>query len=163
MIHGSGILEFSTGCKMSERTAQKADFADRLRTAIERKGWSISDTARQAAGFLDEGEKLGRAHVWHYLQGKALPRARYLEALSRALEVQPMDLVAGASSGSGSEPEAQRHQSAVSGIDKKSSLREKNIVHVRDYGDGTALLEVSQRVSWDTALEILRILKIEPR
>jgi transcriptional regulator with XRE-family HTH domain len=155
---------FSTGSEMNQKTAQRADFADRLRTAIERKGWSISETARRAADFLDEGEKFGRAHVWHYLQGKAIPRARYLEALSRALEVQPADLIPVASSSSAAEPEAvQRLQPAASGIDKKSSLREENMVHVRDYGDGTALLDVSQGVSWDTALEILRILKAEPR
>jgi transcriptional regulator with XRE-family HTH domain len=149
---------------MNQKTAQRADFADRLRTAIERKGWSISETARRAADFLDEGEKFGRAHVWHYLQGKAIPRARYLEALSRALEVQPADLIPVASSSSAADPEAaQRIQPAASGIDKKSSLREENMVHVRDYGDGTALLDVSQGVSWDTALEILRILKAEPR
>jgi hypothetical protein len=33
------------------------------------------------------------------------------------------------------------------------------MVHVRDYGDGTALLEVSQRVSWETAITVLRMLK----
>ena len=54
---------------------------------MERKGWSISETARQASQLLKDGGRLSRAHVWHYAQGKALPRTRYLQALSLALDV----------------------------------------------------------------------------
>src|SRR5215208_2701700 len=78
---------------MDVKAAQKADFADRLKTAIDRKGWSMSETARRASNFLNEGEKFGRAHVWHYVQGRALPRFRYLEALSLALNMRPDDLM----------------------------------------------------------------------
>src|SRR5215211_5190620 len=78
---------------MDVKAAQKSDFADRLKAAIERKGWSMSETARRASTFLNEGEKFGRAHVWHYVQGRALPRFRYLEALSLALNVRPDELM----------------------------------------------------------------------
>ena len=75
--------------EMTPRESLKADFADRLRSAIERKGWTMSETARRASHFLGDGDKFGRAHVWHYVQGKALPRVKYLEALSLALETSP--------------------------------------------------------------------------
>ena len=32
--------------------------------------------------------------------------------------------------------------------------------NVQDQGDGTVLLEVSQRVPWQTALEVMRLLKL---
>src|SRR5829696_3142682 len=41
---------------MDVKTAQKADFADRLKTAIDRKGWSMSETARRASTFLNGRE-----------------------------------------------------------------------------------------------------------
>src|SRR3712207_4007572 len=74
---------------VSERT----DFAERLKAAIERKGWSLSETARQTSTVLGTGARFGRAHVWHYLHGRAIPRKRQLVALSKALEVPPHELL----------------------------------------------------------------------
>lgn len=62
--------------------------AARLRDAMARKGWSISETARQASRFLSDGERLGRAHVWHYVRGKALPRPQHLKALVHVFELE---------------------------------------------------------------------------
>jgi transcriptional regulator with XRE-family HTH domain len=149
----------------------KADFADRLKAAIQRKGWSMSETARQAANFLGEKEKFGRAHVWHYVQGRALPQFKYLEALSLALEIRPDELMPADVLAERVGPEdhvelSDREEQSVAQHalpNENSSEPEKGLVHVRDYGDGTALLEVSQRVSWDDALAILQILKAAPR
>jgi len=147
---------------MSARASLKADFADRLRTAIERKGWTMSETARRASHFLNDGDKFGRAHVWHYVQGKALPRAKYLEALSQALDVRPDELMPAEIGADHSEP-ATREEPLV--VAPPAAARDNvsesadGMVHVRDYGDGTALLEVSQRVSWETAITVLRMLK----
>ena len=33
-------------------------------------------------------------------------------------------------------------------------------IHAQDQGDGTVLLEVSQRVPWQTALAVMRLLKL---
>ena len=71
----------------------KAEFAKRLRAAIERKGWTLSETARQTSDVLGGDAKFGRAHVWHYLNGRAIPRARHLDALSQALQVKPHELL----------------------------------------------------------------------
>ena len=155
-------VAYSPDPDMTPRASLKADFADRLRTAIERKGWTMSETARRAAHFLNDGDKFGRAHVWHYVQGKALPRVKYLEALSQALEVKPDELIPG-ESGADSAEQGTRDESGglASGRMRREAAGEstESMVHVRDYGDGTALLEVSQRVSWETAITVLRMLK----
>ena len=155
---------------MTAKAGQKTDFADRLNPAIERKGWSMSETARRASSFLSEGDKFGRAHVWHYVQGRALPRVRYLEALSLALDVKPDELMPLETTrdGNGSNPSAsapalpaERGRRAAGNRQAQAtpSPPSSGMVHVRDYGDGTALLEISERVPWDIALAVLQVLK----
>ena len=155
-------IPIATDPVMSARASLKADFADRLRTAIERKGWTMSETARRASHFLNDGDKFGRAHVWHYVQGKALPRTKYLEALSQALDVRPDELMPAEIGADHPEPGARVEQLVVAppaAAREGGSESADGMVHVRDYGDGTALLEVSQRVSWETAITVLRMLK----
>ena len=135
----------------------KAEFAERLRAAIERKGWSPSETARQVSQHLGRHDRFSRAHLWQYLQGKSFPRTRYLRALSRALDVRPEDLVPS--------PPSRRtrvapdtESSPTSGA-KAQRSGSRGLVHVRDYGDGTALVQVAERVSWETALAVIELLK----
>jgi transcriptional regulator with XRE-family HTH domain len=154
---------------VAAKAAQKADFADRLKTAIERKGWSMSETARRVSSFLGDGEKFGRAHVWHYVQGRALPRYRYLEALSLALNVRPDELMPvdltrerNGFAQEGGSPASTRLDARPTGerfTHLVGSSTPAGMVHVRDYGDGTALLEISERVPWETALAVLQIVK----
>jgi transcriptional regulator with XRE-family HTH domain len=86
-------LSSSESHRALAQAAAKAAFADRLKAAIEQKGWSLGQTARQVSRFLDGETKFGPAHVWHYLQGKVLPRRQYLAAISRALGLPPEELV----------------------------------------------------------------------
>ena len=122
---------------------RKAAFAQRLKAAMGRKGWGLSETARQASQLLGPDAKFGRAHVWHYLHGKAVPRARQLNALSKALDVGPEDLL-------GSHPSGQAEERPVA---------YRGIVRAHDQGNGTVFLEISQRLPWARALEILRVLQ----
>ncbi|HEX2137071.1 MAG TPA: helix-turn-helix domain-containing protein [Microvirga sp.] len=140
---------------MDPQAAAKADFAERLRGAMERKGWSASEVARQVARHLETRDKFGRAHIWHYLQGRALPRSRYLLALSRALEVEPGELLPDRSVPI-YEP---ARPSVFEGRSGASSNDQADLVHVRDFGDGTAMLEVHKRLPWETALQLIQILK----
>lgn len=130
------------GSDVDANTIRKAAFAERLKAAMARKGWGLSETARQASQLLGPDAKFGRAHVWHYIRGRAVPRARQLDALSRALEVEAHDLLSA---------EPPRHAETV-------PLTAPSIVRAQDKGDGTVFLEVCQRVPWSTALEILRVL-----
>jgi transcriptional regulator with XRE-family HTH domain len=111
---------------------------------MERKGWDLSETARQTASVLGANAKFSRTHVWHYLHARAMPRGRQLAALSQALEVRPDDLL----------------QSAPLSEVEGPSSTPTGIIRAEDQGDGTAILEVSQRVPWQAALEVMRLLKL---
>ena len=122
---------------------RKVAFAERLKAAMGRKGWGLSETARQASQLLGPDAKFGRAHVWHYLHRRAMPRARQLNALSKALDVGPDELL-GSDSFS--------HPRALAAVPM-------GLVRAHDQGNGMVFLEVAQRVPWATALEILRVLQ----
>jgi len=124
---------------------RRAAFAGRLKAAIDRKGWSLSQTARQASQVLGPDAKFGRAHVWRYLHQRAMPRERQLNALSHALEVEPNDLLA-------LEPAPQGRGEATG---------RAGVVRAQDQGDGTVVLEIVQQVPWEIALKVLRVLKVE--
>ncbi len=90
-----GVSPLRHSFKRAEHdNSRKAAFAERLKAAMERKGWDLSETARQTASVLGADAKFGRAHVWHYLHAKSMPRARQLSALSHALEVRPERTIA---------------------------------------------------------------------
>jgi transcriptional regulator with XRE-family HTH domain len=123
--------------------SRKAAFAERLKAAMERKGWDLSETARQTAFVLGVNAKFSRSHVWQYLHARAMPRDRQLAALSNALEVRPNDLL----------------RALPTQVEDKSGTP-TGIIHAEHQGDGTVILEVSQRVPWQTALEVMRLLKL---
>src|SRR5829696_4366621 len=121
--------------------SRKAAFAERLKAAMERKGWDLSETARQTAFVLGANAKFSRSHVWHYLHARAMPRARQLAALSDALDVRPDEL-------SDVRPdELLRLAESRSRVDLVSGTP-TGIIRAEDQGDGTAILEMSQRVPW---------------
>ena len=132
---------------------------------MEAKGWTVADTARQVARLLGGETKFSSSHISHYLSGTTLPRFRYLQALSRALDVRPEDLLPWGvppqpdEAPDGDSGEAPLHANA----DPAQAAASSDLVHVRDYGDGTALLQVLQRVPWTTALEVLALVKGESK
>jgi transcriptional regulator with XRE-family HTH domain len=131
----------------------RRQFAERLRAAIERKGWSQAQTLREARRFLEAGEKLASAHLSHYVHGRVIPGMTYLLALSRALEVSVQDLLGG---------------SGLRLVDKSvaSQQREADAHHsaqVRDADQGEAWLTIDERVPWQTAVKILELLKMGGR
>jgi transcriptional regulator with XRE-family HTH domain len=129
---------------------------------MERKGWTLSETARQTSDVLGADAKFGRAHVWHYLNARAMPRARHLDALSQALQVKPHELLGfTAAMGEGSDTRGDRN--SITRPDETKSVGTTQVVHAEDFGDGTALLHVSQRVSWTTALKVMMLLKTSVR
>jgi len=144
------------------QSAAKAQFAERLRAAMERKGWTVADTARHVSRLLGEEAKFGSSHISGYLSGRALPRVRYLHALSRALDVQPEDLLPGQPPGHEDEARSfggENQEVPRTSVAPVSATAPVDLVHVRDYGDGTALLQVLQRVPWTTALEVMALVK----
>jgi hypothetical protein len=109
---------------------------------MARKGWSLSETARQTSRILGPDAKFGRAHMWHYLRVGTVPRGRYVEALSQSLGVEAAVLLGTAPPSSG----------------PSAAEQAESRIRVEDVGDGFAQLNVLQRVPWETALEVMRAL-----
>jgi transcriptional regulator with XRE-family HTH domain len=122
----------------------KANFAARLRAAIARKGWTATVVVHHVSRSLGNGNKFSRAHLCHYLHGRALPRPRYLLALSHTLGVEPRELL------------PDRPDLTDSPMAPPPWV---DMVQVRDDSQGTALLEISHRLPWQTAVKVIRILK----
>ena len=137
----------------------KTEFAARLRAAIDRNGWTATEAARRVSNLLGPKDKFSRAHLWQYLNGKSLPRTRYLRALSRALDVRPEDLIPRTSRVAEKARAEADHGPSASALGETFRSGPSGIVHIRDFGDGTALLQVSERIPWETALAVMRLLK----
>jgi hypothetical protein len=137
---------------------QKEEFAKRLEAAMERKGWTAGQTAREARRYLGQGEQLGDAHMWHYLHARSIPRSRYLGALSRALGISPEDLVGGAVRGI----EDAHSTPALTVLDAQPPVGTAPVgaqLYLRKGKNGTVVLQINEEVPWTTALRILQLLK----
>ena len=129
----------------------KRQFAERLRAALKRKGWSQARTVEQARRFLDAGERLGPAHLSHYLNARAIPQMSYLRALAQALEVSEQELLSGF-------PDPLRNGMTIT-VDDLPPPELHAATEVRDAENGEAWLKLNERVPWETAIEILRLVK----
>ena len=124
----------------------KADFPCRLKSTIDARGLTLAEVARRASEHLPEGVVLSAAALRHYLGGRAIPRLRYLDALALGLGVEKTELIPHLDqSGQNSLP---HHSGAGQG---------RGTVRLEGYRD-EAHLWVEQRVPWEVAREILRLL-----
>jgi transcriptional regulator with XRE-family HTH domain len=124
---------------LAPKDAVKVEFARRLQAAMVAKGWRQSDLARRAEKYLPANKKFGRDSISLYIRGKTLPGPVFLEALCKALEKEPDDLL------------------PTRGM---PAAGENNPpLDVKDAGDGNAWLRVNQAVPWNTAVAILRLLR----
>lgn len=125
----------------------KQEFARRLQAALVRKGWNQSEVARRANAHLPKPERgqkrnkaIGRDSLSHYLRGHQLPLPVYLDALAKALDLRPEDLMP--TSGFAIPPNGAP-------------------LAVRGLPDGRMSLTVNRTVSSDTAMKIMAILAKE--
>ncbi len=117
----------------------KIEFARRLQAAMVAKGWRQSELARRAEGYLPGGKKFGRDSISLYIRGKTLPGPVLLEALCKALDKTPEDLL------------------PTRGMPHAGDANPP--LDVKDLSDGNVWLRINQAVPWGKALEIMRILK----
>jgi len=120
------------------RDAAKREFAARLDRLRISRGWNQSELARQAALHMPDGI-FGRDSVSGYLRGISLPGPVHLNALARALKVQPADLVPA--------------RPVAYASDKAPPFE------VRDYDGDNAWVKVNQSVPWPIALQIMQLVK----
>lgn len=116
--------------------AIKADFARRLQGALNSKGWNQSDLARAA--------DIGRDSVSVYLRGKSLPGPKHLTSISKALGVEPDDLLPG----------------VEDAATARGGLAAMEITQTT--AAGRVWLKVNRSVSLKQLAEIIRILDSEP-
>lgn len=124
------------------KDAVKAEFARRLDRLRLDRGWSQTQLAEEAQKHLPRGgrfQRFGRDSVHHYIRGRHLPGPAHLQALARALEVEPTDLLPAKS---------------VPSVDTHVPSFE-----MKDVGEGMAWLRVNQAVPFNTALRIAQLLR----
>lgn len=115
----------------------RADFAHRLRELISEKGWNQSELARQASLHLPAGDEMRRDSISVYIRGVALPKPKYLNAIAKALRIEPKDLL----------PDR--------GLVTPSTPSEMMMTKM---DDGRVWLQINQAVDFDDALQIMGIL-----
>ncbi len=77
-----------------------AEFGRRLQARMIQLGWNQSELSRRATAYLPrptkgqvQGYNLGRDRISSYVRGKYLPRPEALEAIAKALQCKPVDLL----------------------------------------------------------------------
>jgi transcriptional regulator with XRE-family HTH domain len=110
------------------RAAIRAEFACQLQKRLNEKDWTQAELARRSG--------VGRDNISEYLRARVLPRPEALEALPKALECEPGDLVP--SRGTASDEQSQ--------------------VTVRDIGGGKVWLHIDGPLTWPIALEVMGVL-----
>lgn len=77
-----------------------AEFGRRLQARMIQLGWNQSELSRRATAYLPkpakgqvQGHALGRDRISSYIRGKYLPRPEALEAIAKALQCKPADLL----------------------------------------------------------------------
>lgn len=75
------------------RDEVKEEFKRRLGAAMHRKGWNQSELARQASKHVPDDGTVERSVISHYMNAHVLPTPRNLHAISKALGVDPYDLL----------------------------------------------------------------------
>jgi transcriptional regulator with XRE-family HTH domain len=146
IAHYNNLRRDASGSnRESGLSAVRAEFARRLQDAMVHKGWTQSDLARFASRHVPKpspGQKLGnrgigRALISRYISGEMLPNPVYLEALARALDVEPGDLI----------------PAVVPGVRNDPAPFE-----LRALPDGRVFIRVAQPVSQKIARKILDLL-----
>ena len=129
--------------KSPMRAAQATEFGRRVRAAMLKAGFKTqSDLARKAQQFLPDGQTFGRDLISNYVNGNNMPLEYHLNAMCRALNVKPEDLVP-----------------------NDNSWREdaNPPLDIRTAGDGSVWIRVNQRTTLDVAMKIMALLNEAPK
>lgn len=119
--------------------AALAEFGNKLQKLMMEKGWSQSDLARAAAKFMPD-KKFNRDNVSQYVRGLSFPYPMRLNALAKALGVNPEEL---------------RPASLPSANDRAPPL------DIRAIGDGNVWLRINQAMPMKLAMKIVALLEAE--
>lgn len=116
----------------------RVEFGRKLHRLMLDKGWTQAELARRASEYAEK--EIGRYSVSCYTRGITLPRPDHLNALARAFDIPPRDLL----------------PTRGAPIDEAPSP-----LDLKDVGDGRVHLRVNQILDWQTAIKIMAILRGE--
>jgi len=127
---------------------------------MQDRGLSVMETARRVREHLPEGESISQASISHYRTGRAMPRLRYLDALSLALGVPKSELMNPAKQSEAARSTASAAPAAPVAERWPHAERAapEGCVQFVDLGDRMRL-RVDQVLPWSTGLQILEILR----
>lgn len=139
-------------------------FAKRLQKLMDDKGWNQSVLARRAAIHMPNG-KLDRQLIHNYLGGTTVPQHERLEAIAKALGVEPGDLVTAEDL-----PGMEARHAARIRAEAKAPRAASNVVPMAptvstvnvNEGGESVHLKIDRQVPFDVALEIMALLKQAP-
>jgi transcriptional regulator with XRE-family HTH domain len=134
---------------------EASSFGEEIKAAMQRKGWTQAETARQVSQRLPDGERFSAVNLAHYISGRSRPRPKYRDALFAALDLPPGH----APVVTQSEDERTRTREPSSG---RATGRASSSIRLEDRSDGHVLLQVDVVLPWSAALQILEILKGAP-
>jgi len=138
-----------------------AGFGSRLQSAIRERGWTNGETARRVREQLGDGAKFSPGSISHYTRGRAVPRPRYLHALSAVLGIDKRKLMGQDNSSIRLNGGSKDIAIAGQEIEAESRLASATpALHLEDRGS-EVWLQINQQVSWAIALEVLQLLKGE--
>lgn len=114
----------------------RVQFATKLENLRADRGWTQTELARRASVFTEK--EITRDRISEYAGGKSLPSRPHLVAIAKALNLAPEELLP---------TRAARVSMANSPL--QATLR----------SDGMAQLNINMAVPWDTAVEILKMIR----
>lgn len=137
--HNSTLEPVVNNVRAITQDEAKIEFGRRLQRLMVERNLNQSDLARKAKAFLPTGAKFGRDSISVYIAGKSLPRPTQLEAICKALNCEPADLLPA--------------RGIPSAADRNTPFA------MRDVGDGNVELKIHQVIPWAVALELIKNLK----
>lgn len=79
---------------MARNSQASREFSRRIQSILIDRGWNQSELARRSAKFMPDGS-FGRDNISKYVKGPTLPTPLHLNAMAKALGVEPELLLPG--------------------------------------------------------------------
>lgn len=135
-------------------------FAERLRKSMAVASITAAELTRR---IQEEIPEFSPGNISHYLAGRSVPRTRVLAAIIRALGENADELalarVPRSKAGSARSSANSVRSSTNSPTSTSTSATDLPALNLLDLGDGSAMLQINQKLSWSVALRILQALK----
>ena len=132
------------------------DFPQRLRAAMEERGWNQAQTAKAVSEHLASGKPFNAANLSHYLSGRSRPTGRYHQALVDVLALKDR-----------TRPNRQATAEQVPGLETavpatadadQPQQASQELFVIEDAGDQVRL-RIDTQVPWPVGLKVLDALK----